>query len=184
MGESEAADELLRKLRSIAANSPQSCSDWVREDFNSNEQCLALVYTDMGVIMRARPRPNLERAEYFYNEALKQQPTWCGAESYLTELRIQQDNELAAAEQFGKACLACGSSKVDMVEVKIAFAEKGWQLPADGCNAPLTPVPTFATGSNQAVTAVPIPSSFTKISGAGMHRPVLTVVMLIAMLLV
>ena len=80
----------MRKLESIAANAPQSCSDWIPEQFNSEQQCLAVAYTDMGVIMRARPVPDNEAAEMHYKKALEQKPQWCGAESYLTELKLQQ----------------------------------------------------------------------------------------------
>ena len=38
----------------------------VPAQFLSKEQCLALVYTDMGVIMRSRPIPDDERAAWWH----------------------------------------------------------------------------------------------------------------------
>jgi len=168
--ESEAyATELMTKLASVAANAPESCSDWVPAQFLSKEQCLALVYTDMGVIMRSRPIPDDERAAYHYGEALKQKPGWCGAESYLTELKLKQGDAAAAAAQYSKACTACNPSKIDMVELDISFKKAGVALPDGGCSksalAVPTPQPSMAPRPSVATTTNEVSAAVSSVDG-------------------
>ena len=108
----------------------------------------------MGVIARSKPQPSLSLAEQNYNLALAQTPSFCLAESYvsarhlsspdasaedfalpfgcryLTELRMQANNQGAAAEQFSRACSACGAGAIDMEEVKLRYSTKGWAIPS------------------------------------------------------
>lgn len=140
------ADRILQHLWCVephASSTPNSCADWIPQETNSAKLCLAWVKTDIGFVLRKRPTPDLKRSEEYYKEALDAVPGYCPAESYLTELYVQQvgsvgsaDAAAKAREQFVKACKSCGKNSLDILDVKAAFAaQDGVDVP---CGTPCT----------------------------------------------
>eukprot|EP00946_MAST-07B_sp_MAST-7B-sp1_P003260 g3260.t1 len=143
--ESEAqANRILSDLQSIAENAPQSCADWIPAAQNSEEACRAYAATDMGFMERVRPIPNYTAAEMFYAEAIRLQPTWCGAPAYMVELMLQREADavvdgsdereisLAAAavvSQYRRACNVCAGS-VGLMAVHLEFAKRDRNIPS------------------------------------------------------
>jgi len=120
-------------LLSIASNSPTSCADWLIPSQLTNTTCLAFVYVDLGLLYRKRASFNTAVSEEYYRKSLSLIPSFCLAESYIVELYIKLNNQTAADDQYHIACNACGAVDLDMELVRMAYAQKGWDLPANGC---------------------------------------------------
>ena len=130
------AVKLEDMLLSIATNSPASCADWLVPSDLSNTTCLAYVYVDLGVLYRKRASFNAEISERYYHKSLSLIPNFCLSESYLVELQIKLNNQTAADAQYQDACKACGALDLDIELIRMAYAQKGWELPANDCTNP------------------------------------------------
>jgi len=148
------ADTALERLWCAEPHAPESCADWIPAYLNTKELCLAWIKTDLGYFMRKKPTANYTGSKHYYEEALKVVPNYCPAESYLTELSIQLENESEAAEGFLKACTACGAKSRDMVSVVKKYTGKGWTLPAGGLCSPTT------TTTHSSLDSRTVPASF------------------------
>jgi hypothetical protein len=123
------ADNAIKDAKKVLANSPESCSDWIPDSWNSNQSCQAFIYTDLGFISRVRPTPNFKDSEFYYKKALEISPGMCGATSYLAELRVQEGVEAIADLEYAKACVACGKHTMDLSDLELAYAKRGWTPP-------------------------------------------------------
>lgn len=124
------ADQSILDGENVIAGSPESCSDWIMPSWNTDDNCKAVVYTDLGFIARVRPDPDFEASDRFYEKALALSPFMCGALAYQTELRVQQDRQADADALFQKACTSCGEQDSDFKEVLFAYQNKSWTVPA------------------------------------------------------
>jgi hypothetical protein len=123
------ADQALLDAESILAQSPKSCSDWIPESWNTDQNCRAFVYTDLGFMSRARPDPDFEASERYYRKALEISPGMCGATSYLAELRVQQDRKADADKLYMESCRACGHNSMDFHDLVLSYANRSWTEP-------------------------------------------------------
>jgi len=146
------ANTLTSELYEILSTSPASCADWLPAGENNNATCVAMVYTDLGYISRQRASPDYPGAFQLYNLALAAKPSFCLAESYLVELKIQEGRgKLVVDEQFHTACSACGSARLDMDIVRNKYEAKSWSLPSSSACSPSSspsPAPDHAVAEN------------------------------------
>jgi len=148
-------DEAVSTAESLLANSPESCSDWIPASWNSDQSCQAFIYTDLGFISRAGPKPDFEASERFYMQALKISPGMCGATSYLAELRVQQNMKSEADKHYIEACKACGEHSMDFHDLRHAYKNRSWTLPS----CPTTTTTTLAVvASNEESVHADVPS--------------------------
>lgn len=145
------ANQALIDAQSVLSGSPESCADWIPESWNSNQSCQAFVYTDLGFLSRARPDPDFDASERYYNIALQISPGMCGATAYLAELRVQQNRRADADVHYMKACEACGMDNMDFHDLVLAYQNRSWTPPS--CSNSSTPVARESNATNANTSA-------------------------------
>jgi hypothetical protein len=142
------ANEAISAAQSILDHSPESCSDWIPVNYNTDQNCRAFILTDLGFISRVRPDADFVTADDYYAQALTVIPGMCGATSYRAELRVQQNIKVEADAFYYEACQACGEHSIDFTDLFFAYENRSWTPPSCATTSTATTSAAFLSPVN------------------------------------
>ena len=133
-------DRTLEFVWCLEAHCPASATDW--DPAATLESCHADVNNLAGFLSRKRPQPQYERAQEYYDAALRAQPGHCPTLGYYAELHAMAGNATAAVAAAQRLCSACGGpASTIALQIAAAFRDHsvGWPTTA-ACAAPMPPL--------------------------------------------